>query len=326
MAAERGSRRSIDGARLGATHASPRSARPDRIVLVAFLLLVLFAGTNAIGVRLVLREMGPFWSAAIRFAAAGLLLAGYVSATRRPLPRAERLTGTVLFGLFGFGLAYLFLYQALTDAPAGTAMLMLAIVPLLTVLLAAAQGVEHLRLLGLVGAGVAAAGIVVVSVDQMSVAVPALSLGLLVVAAVCQAESAIVVKRFPPGDPVAANAIGMLLGAAMLVAVAVVTREALTLPSRPETWVAMVYLVGPGSIGAFVLVLLVLARWTASAASYGFLLFPFVTVALDVLLLDQPVRGSFILGGVIVLAGVYLGVVYRPPRRVGAVDNEEPMP
>jgi drug/metabolite transporter (DMT)-like permease len=292
--------------------------RPDRIVLVAFVAFVVFAGANAIGVRFALREMGPFWSAAIRFAVAGLLLAGYALAKQRQLPRGDRLIGTVLFGVFGFGLAYLFLYQALKDAPAGTTMLMLAIVPLLTVLLAVGQGIERLRALGLAGAGLAAVGILLVSADQVSLHVPILSLGLLGAAATCQAESGIVVKRFPPGDPVVANAIGMLLGAGMLVAVAVVTGETMVLPSRPETWIAMAYLIGPGSIGVFVLVLYVLARWTASATSYAFLLFPFVAIALGALLLHEPVQPSFLAGGAVVLAGVYLGVVYRPRTRATA--------
>jgi drug/metabolite transporter (DMT)-like permease len=297
----------------------------DRTVLVAFLAFVVFAGANAIGVRIALREMGPFWSAAIRFAVAGLLLAGYAFAGRRQTPRGDRLIGTVLFGVFGFGLAYLFLYQALKDAPAGTTMLMLAIVPLLTVLLAVAQGIERIRLLGLAGAGLAAVGILLVSADQVSLNVPILSLGLLVAAATCQAESGIVVKRFPPGDPIVANAIGMLLGAGMLAAVAVVTGEVMILPSRPETWIAMAYLIGPGSIGVFVLVLYVLARWTASATSYAFLLFPLVAIALGAVLLREPVQPSFLAGGAIVLAGVYLGAVYRPRPRVGTPVSETPV-
>jgi drug/metabolite transporter (DMT)-like permease len=174
-------------------------ARSDGIVLAAFVVFVLFAGANAIGVRFVLREMGPFWSAAIRFAIAGLLLGGYALAGRRPMPRGDRLIGTVLFGVFGFGLAYTFLYQALQDAPAGTTMLMLAVVPLLTILLAFAQGIERLRLLALAGAAVAGIGILVVSADQLSLDVPLLALALLLGAATCQAQSGIVVKRFPPG-------------------------------------------------------------------------------------------------------------------------------
>jgi len=213
--------------------------RPDRIVLLAFALLVLFAGSNAIGVRFVLREMGPFWSAAIRFAIAGVILVGAMVVTGRRVPRGSQLVGTVLFGVFGFGLAYTFLYEALKDASAGTTMLTLAIVPLLTVLLGAAQGIERFRLQGLIGAAIAAAGIVVVAADQLSLNVPIAALALLLVAAVCQAEAGLVVKRFPPGDPVAANGIGMLLGAAMLAGGAIVTGERLVCrrwPTRGSRW------------------------------------------------------------------------------------------
>ena len=298
------------------------TAAPNRAVLGAFLAFVVLAGANAIGVRFTIREMGPFWSAAIRFAVAGLILAVAMIATRRPVPRGPRLVGTVLFGVFGFGLPYALLYQALLDAPAGTTMLMLSIVPLLTVLLAAGQGVEPLRLRALAGAVIACVGILVVSADQLNLDVPLASLVLLVAAAASQAEAGIAVKRFPPGDPVAANAIGMLLGAALLGTVAVVVGEVLVIPERPETWLAMAYLIGPGSIAVFVLVLYILARWTASATSYAFLLFPLVAVGLGAVLLQEPVQPSFLLGGAIVLAGVYVGAVYRPASATPTAEGE----
>ena len=294
------------------------AARPDRVVLAAFALFVVLAGVNAIGVRFVLREMGPFWSAAIRFFAAGLLLLAYMIATRRPMPRGTRLIGTVLFGVVGFGLAYTFLYQALKDAPAGTTMLMLAIVPLLTVLLAAGQGIERLRLLALAGAALAAVGIVIVGASQISQNVPILALALLLATATCQAESGIIAKRFPPGDPFAANAIGMLLGSAILAVVALVSGEPIVVPTKPETWLAMAYLIGPGSVAVFVLVLYVLSRWTVSATSYSFLLMPLVAITIGGLLLNEPIQLSFVVGGAIVLAGVYIGAVHRPRR--GAED------
>lgn len=296
-------------------------ARPDRIVLLAFALFVVLAGANAIGVRFVLREMGPFWSAAIRFALAGLLLGGWALATRRAPPRGDALVGTVLFGVFGFGLAYVFLYQALQDAFAGTTMLVLAIVPLMTALLASVQRIERLRLLGLVGSGLAGIGILVVSADQLSLDVPLSALALLLAAAACQAEAGIVVKRYVPGDPVVANAIGMVLGAGMLAAGAALTGEPLVLPARPDTWLAMAYLIGPGSIAVFVLVLYVLGRWTASATSYAFLLFPLIAIALGAVLLGEPVQPSFLLGGAIVIGGVYIGTLFRPHRSGDGIDQ-----
>jgi drug/metabolite transporter (DMT)-like permease len=117
-------------------------------------------------------------------------------------------------------------------------------------------------------------------------------------------------------------AIGMLLGACMLGLVAVATAEPIQVPDRLETWVAMAYLIGPGSIAVFVLVLYVLARWTASATSYAFLLFPLVAIVLGAALLNEPVQPSFLAGGVIVLVGVYIGAVYRPRRQLkGAADE-----
>ena len=44
----------------------------------------------------------------------------------------------------------------------------------------------------------------------------------------------------------------------------------------------------------------------------AFLLFPLVAIVLGALLLEEPVRPSFVVGGAIVLAGVYIGAIHRP--------------
>lgn len=299
-------------------------SRPDPATLLAFAVFTVLGGANAVGVKFALVELPPFWAAGSRFVLAGLLLFVLVIASGRQLPRGERLLGTMLFGLFGVGLAYLFLYWGLQFAPAGTAMIMLATVPLLTLLLAVVQGVEQFRWLGLVGALIASIGIVVVAGDQIRLDVPIIALVTLMAGAACLAQSGVVVKRFPPGDPVPANAIGMTLGGILLVLVAAVTGEALNVPVETGTWIAMVYLIGPGSVAVFILVLYILARWTASATSYAFLLFPLVAVALGAIMLGEPVQPTFVAGGAIVLAGVYIGAVHQSTRTAGqiAVDAD----
>jgi drug/metabolite transporter (DMT)-like permease len=62
----------------------------------------------------------------------------------------------------------------------------------------------------------------------------------------------------------------------------------------------------------FLLALYILARWTASATSYAFLLFPLVAIVLGVVLFDEPFQPVFLLGGAVVLLGVYIGAIYRP--------------
>jgi drug/metabolite transporter (DMT)-like permease len=289
-----------------------------RPVLLAFAAFVLLAGSNAAAVKAVLGEMPPFWSAGLRFVLAGALLLGLMVIQHRPAPRGQQLLGTVLFGVIAFALPYFFLYQAIGDAGSGTTMTVLAIVPLLTVLLSVVHGIERPRVLGVVGALIAAAGIVIVAADQLSLNVPMIAIVLLLVAAVCQAESVVIVKRVPPGNPVAANALGMLLGGSLLIAASLVAGESLILPTQSDTLLGMAYLIGPGSIGVFMLALYVLARWTASATSYAFLLFPLVAIALGAVLFAEPVQPSFLLGGLVVVAGVYVGAIYRP--RVAATD------
>ena len=284
----------------------------SRPVLMAFVAFVLLGGSNAAAVKVVLGELPPLWSAALRFLIAGALLLGLMVVERRPLPRGDHLRGTLIYGVIAFALVYFFLYLAIGDTGSGVTMTVLSVVPLLTVLLSAVHGIERPRLLGVIGALVAAAGVVLIAIDELSLSVPLLAIALLLAGATCQAEQVVIVKRLPPGDPVAANAIGMLLGGTVLLGASLVGAEPFVLPTQSDTLIAMAYLIGPGSIGVFILALYILARWTASATSYAFLLFPFVAIMLGVVLFDEPFQPVFLLGGAVVLSGVYIGAIYRP--------------
>jgi drug/metabolite transporter (DMT)-like permease len=109
------------------------------------------------------------------------------------------------------------------------------------------------------------------------------------------------------------NAVGMTTGAVLLVAGSVLVGEPRLLPRRAATWAAVGYLVVVGSVVVFVLYLVVLRYWAASRAAYGFVLIPFVTVMLSAWLDDEPLCAGLLLGGPLVLAGVYVGAL-RPAR------------
>jgi drug/metabolite transporter (DMT)-like permease len=55
----------------------------------------------------------------------------------------------------------------------------------------------------------------------------------------------------------------------------------------------------------------VIQRWTATGASYQFVLFPIVSVIGGALLLGEDVTRSLLLGAPFVLAGVYIGALSR---------------
>ena len=67
----------------------------------------------------------------------------------------------------------------------------------------------------------------------------------------------------------------------------------------------------------FLLYLIVLRYWMASRASYRFVIIPFVTIVLSAWLDNEPVGVGLVLGGLLVLAGVYVGALRPAPIRPG---------
>jgi drug/metabolite transporter (DMT)-like permease len=109
----------------------------------------------------------------------------------------------------------------------------------------------------------------------------------------------------------------------LLLAGSVLAAAPRLLPQHATTWAAVAYLVVVGSVVVFVLYLVVLRYWAASRAAYGFVLIPFVTVVLSAWLDDEPLRAGLLLGGLLVLAGVYVGAL-RPTRRLPTPGEEVP--
>jgi drug/metabolite transporter (DMT)-like permease len=129
-----------------------------------------------------------------------------------------------------------------------------------------------------------------------------------VVAAAAAAESGIVLKLLPSSHPVVTNAIGMSVGAVLLLVLSLVTGDSWEPPESPSVWGAVVYL-AIASPFLFMLVVYVIQRWTATGASYQFVLFPIVSVIGGALLLGEEVTSSLLLGAPLVLAGVYIGAL-----------------
>lgn len=285
----------------------------ERTALAAFFVMSLLAGGNAVAIRFSNRELDPLWGASLRFALAASLLAALMAVLRVSAPRGRALAGAMLYGTFGIGGAFALAYYGLVDVHAGLGQTVLALVPLATLFLVVFQRQERLRSSGVIGGLLALAGVAVMSGATVRDDVPALSLLALLGSALCFAQAAILVRRFPPVHPVAMNAVAMGTGAVLLLAGSLLARETFELPQRAETWLALAYLVPVGSVIVFVLYLVVLRYWEASRAAYEFVLIPVVTVALSTWLDDEPLGLGLLLGGPLVLIGVYVGALRRTP-------------
>lgn len=281
--------------------------------------MVLFFGANWIGIRFSNRELAPLWGAALRFVIASVLLHMLIRALRIPLPRGRALTGAIVFGTLAFGVNFTFAYPGLVHVPAGMGSVFYATVPLSTLLMANALRLEPFRYRALAGALLALAGAAVVFRDQLSFAIPALAMAAVLIASLADAAAAVAIKSFPRGHPLGMNAVAMTVGAVFLLAGSLIAGESRVLPERTETWIALVWLVG-ATIGGFVLLVWVLGRWTVSATAYVRVLSPLVTVVLATTIAGEAITLAFLVGGALVLAGVYVGALSQPKAAALAAD------
>lgn len=105
-----------------------QARRSDPAALLAFGALVVLVGSNVVAIRFSNRELAPMWGAGVRFAIASVIFWLVVAVKGLPIPTGAALAGASLYGLLGFG-----------------AFFVVALVPLLTMLLAVAQGLERLN-------------------------------------------------------------------------------------------------------------------------------------------------------------------------------------
>lgn len=290
--------------------------RPGGRTLALFALAVTLGGANFIGVRFSNRELEPFWGAGLRFSIAAVLFIIIACFLKLSVPKGRHLGMNLLYGFLSFALSYALMYWALVRVTAGVATVILAIVPLVTLLLAAAHRMEKLGIRPLIGSILAIGGIFWMAVGPQEIDLPFTSLLAMLVAAIALGESVIVSKKVSGYHPVMTNAVGMSVGALALLAISAVAGEQWASPSQTEVILSVAYLATFGSVGLFLLLLLVIRQWTASASSYAFVLFPVVTMLLGAWIADEPITLQGVTGAIFVMSGVWFGALSPGARRV----------
>lgn len=287
-----------------------------RGTLVAFLVGAVLSSGNPIAVKFSNAELDPFWGATLRFTLAAGLMLLVMAVLRLRFPRGRALLGAVLYGVFNFGLAFACLFYALVELGAGFLQVLLAVIPLITLLLVVVQRLERLRVTAVVGAVLAFVGVLLMSQFALDASVSLTTILVAMAAAFCLAEGAVLVRIFPPEHPVSLNAVGMVVGAIILFIGSLLVGNERVLPTLTETWLALAYMVVIGSGVVFVLWVFVLKRWEASRAAYNFVLLPPITLFFSHFITGEEVGVELILGAMLILAGVYIGALRQERQHV----------
>ena len=286
---------------------------PDRATLIAFATFVFIGGFNFVAVRFSNRELAPMFGAGARFTVAALIFLVVVAVRRLEMPRGKALLSAVLYGLLNFAASYGLAYWALTTLPAAIGAVIFAATPLFTVFLAPVHRIEPFRIRGLVGSLITLVGIVVLANPTGVDRLPWWPLLAMLASSATAAEAGVVLKLLPSANPFSTNAVAMGIGGPLLLSLSALIRDPWALPTSTETWLAVSYLAVVGSVGLFGLFLFVLRRWSATSTSYGTALIPVVTVIVGSMLASEAITQPILIGGAIVLAGVYAGALSGRP-------------
>jgi drug/metabolite transporter (DMT)-like permease len=287
-----------------------RTPGPGWLIGVNLLVLYLVWGSTYLAIRIKVETIPPLSGAGVRFVVAGLLLYGWcVLRTRRwfPLDRRE-LGGAAVIGvlIIGGGLGLLTLGER--TVPSGLAALVIASMPLWVAVfrLLARERPHPMVLLGLI-AGFSGV-VVLLAPSGWGGPVAFTGLAILVAAAIAEAAGSFYTPRVPlPRNALLSAGVQMLVAGPLLVVTGLIAGEDLDPASwSGDSWLALLYLIGPGSILAFGSLIWLLTHAPVSVATTYAYVNPAIALVLGWLILDEQLTPSILAGGALIIAAVVL--------------------
>jgi drug/metabolite transporter (DMT)-like permease len=300
------------------SHAAARKprSRPARLAQpgawAALLVVWVVWGSTFVAIRVGVESIPPLVMASLRYLAAGAVLFPIASrgGGRRSADGAglAQWLGTALIGTlllaFGNGAAC----YAEQTLPAGFTALLIATVPIWMVIADRVINGRAIAPVGWLALGIGVAGVAILSRPQGHGSV----LPVLVVlgGSLSWGTGSVLASRLPvPARPLLGSAMEMLCGGLVLAGLAAATGELSHLDPghvSGRSWLALLYLIGPGSLLAMTCYVIALRRLpTATVSTYAYVN-PVVAIVLGALLLGERLTLITLFGGAVVLVSVVL--------------------
>jgi drug/metabolite transporter (DMT)-like permease len=285
--------------------------RAEWLTEASLLLAVLFLGTNPVAVKVAVSEVPPLPFVAMRFTLAGLLLLLVVLLLGLDRPQRKDLLSMAGVGVVGVGMNNVAFTFGVSMTTASDTALIYAAVPIWGILLGLALGLERPTRWGVVGVALAFLGVGVVVYGGLAGGGGGTSLEgdlLVVIATVCWGSYAVLslplLGRHPPLVVAAYTMLFGGLAAAPFALPGIVSAEWAEM-SR-ETWQAVAYSTLLVAAFGFYAWQRGVSRVGANRVLVYQYLITLVGVASGVVLLGEGLTSNKILGGAVILGGVYL--------------------
>jgi drug/metabolite transporter (DMT)-like permease len=284
----------------------------DRRALLAYLLVCIVWGSTYIAIRVAVQSLPPFLMGGVRFAIAGVLVAGYVWWRGLPWPDGPRgvahvASCGVLFFLMGNG----GVVWALQFVPSGIASIYVVMVGIWTAVLDALVPGGKARLTARIGAGLAlgfAGSLLLVGATPAELLHADLRGPVsLTIASLAWALGTVLMKRRPsPANPFANASVQMLGGGLAMIVAGLLAGEAGGITIQTDGMVAFVYLVIVGSLVGFGAYAYAIHHMSPTALGTYAYVNPVVAVLLGRMLLGEPITRRAIAAMILLIGGAVI--------------------
>jgi len=276
-------------------------------------------GTAAAVTRYLVLDADPITLAVVRWGIGFLCVLPTALLMRVRWPPRADWPAIAALGLCFFGLFFVFYNIAVSFTTAARASLALSTLPLQTMLIGAALGIEPLTLRKSIGVGIAVVGVIAALASGLSAAPAGAWRGELIMTAavLCMAFYNVWSRPFiGRSSALAFLTVGMGAGAAALILVASLTGRIASLQNfGPSQWIAGIYLgVGGGAL-AFILWVWALERATPTRVANTMTVNPIAAGLLATQLVGEPITINLVVGLVAVFAGIWIATTEAKIRK-----------
>ena len=283
-----------------------RASRNEYVGVLAAIASSALGGVAGGTTRFAIGSSDPLTLGVFRFGVGFLLLLPIALALRIKWPRGRDWLGVAALGIMYFAFFIVLFNLAFRYATAARGSLALSTLPLMTMLVGAALGVEALDVRKSVGVIIAMAGAAVALVAGLAHTWR----GDLIMAAATLVMALYNVWSRPfivRSSPLAYVTAGMGFGSACLVAVAAWSDSYASVASfHGPQWMAVVYLGVFGGAAAFFLWVFALERTTPTRTAITMTINPVFASAVGAFTLGEPIGINLVVGLVAVFAGIWI--------------------
>ncbi len=267
-------------------------------------------GTSAALIRFMIGSTDPISLSALRFGGGFLSLLPIALLLRSPWPKGRDWIGVVGLGILFFGVCFYLFNWALSFTTAARGALAMSTLPLLTMAVGAALGVERLSWRKSVGVSIAIVGAALALITGLDTAPPEALRGdlIMVASALCYAFYNVWSRPFiKRSAPLTYTAATMGAGAGFVVLLAWVSGGfSVLIGYDASQWLAVAYLGTIGSALSTYFWVSALERTTPTRVACTTTLNPVTASALGAIILGEPIGLNIVIGIGAVLAGIWI--------------------